>query len=289
MQLARTPEAFRAAAEELRATGRLGFVPTMGALHEGHRALMRAARERAAHVAVSIFVNPTQFGPTEDLSRYPRPLEADLAACEAEGVSLVFLPEVEHLYPAGEQTRVSVARLTEGLCGASRPTHFQGVATVVTKLLALTGPCVAVFGRKDYQQWQVVRRLTADLCLPVEVVGAPTVRQPDGLALSSRNQYLSAEERQRALAIPRALTEAARAFAAGERHAAALEALARTALEQAALRVDYVSVAHPETLARVEGRTEARALLALAAFAGTTRLIDNLVLGEEPAPLPRAP
>jgi pantoate--beta-alanine ligase len=262
------------------------MVPTMGALHEGHQALMREASRHAAATAVTIFVNPTQFGPQEDLARYPRDLDGDVAKCAAEGVSLVFAPDVAEMYPEGERTRVSVSGLTESLCGASRPGHFDGVATVVTKLFAAAGPLVAVFGRKDYQQLQIIRRLTRDLLLPVEIIGYPTVREPDGLALSSRNAFLSPEDRQRALAIPRALAGAVGRFAAGERRVGELRALVVDALESAGLRADYATLADADTLTPIAdaARSGERALLAVAAFAGATRLIDNVVLGEDPAP-----
>jgi pantoate--beta-alanine ligase len=188
------------------------------------------------------------------------------------------------MYPDGERTRVRVTGVTEHLCGASRPGHFDGVATVVTKLFAAAGPCVAVFGRKDYQQLQVIKRMTLDLLLPVEVVGFPTVREPDGLALSSRNAFLSAEERARALAIPHSIRDAVRSFSAGERGAEALKAPVVQALTGAGLRVDYVGVADPDDLTPATGAVGPRALLAIAAFAGATRLIDNVVLGEEPGP-----
>jgi len=274
----------RAIGERAREGGTLGFVPTMGALHEGHRVLMREAKRRASFTLVSIFVNPTQFGPKEDLSRYPRDLEGDVAKCAAEDVAIVFAPSVAEMYPDGERTRVHVSGLTEHLCGASRPGHFDGVATVVTKLFAASGPCVAVFGRKDYQQLQVIKRFTRDLLLPVEILGVPTVREADGLALSSRNAYLSPEDRRRALSIPRALAAAARAFAAGERSTVALKAPAVQALTDAGLRIDYVALADPDDLVPLDDRTKERALLAIAAFAGTTRLIDNVVLGEETGP-----
>jgi pantoate--beta-alanine ligase len=283
----RTVRELRDATDAVRGMGgRLGVVPTMGALHEGHRTLMREASRRASAVCVTIFVNPTQFGPKEDLAKYPRTFEADVAACAGEGVALVFAPEVSEMYPPGEATRVRVSGLTEHLCGASRPGHFEGVATVVTKLFAAVGPSVAVFGRKDYQQLQVIRRMTTDLLLPVEIVGHPTVRENDGLALSSRNVYLSTEDRARALAIPRSLAAAVAAFERGERRAGALGGPVRAAIEAAGLRVDYVSVADPDHLApHADGDTVgARALVALAAFAGTTRLIDNVVLGEDAAP-----
>jgi len=273
-----------AIAERARFGETLGFVPTMGALHEGHRVLMREAARRASFTLVSIFVNPTQFGPKEDLSRYPRDLPGDVEKCAAEGVDIVFAPTALEMYPEGERTRVHVGGLTEHLCGASRPGHFDGVATVVAKLFSASGPCVAVFGRKDYQQLQVIRRFTRDLLIPVEILGVPTVREADGLALSSRNAFLSAEERQRALSIPRGLGSAVRAFAAGERGAAALKAPAVEALQAAGLRIDYVELAGPEDLVPVKETAGDRALLAIAAFAGATRLIDNVVLGEETGP-----
>jgi len=288
LRIVHTVSEFRAAADAVRASGsRLGLVPTMGALHEGHRTLMREAGRLAGAVAVTIFVNPTQFGPKEDLSRYPRDLEGDVEKCRAEGVKLVFAPAVSEMYPEGERTRVRVSGLTEHLCGASRPGHFDGVTTIVTKLFAVAGPCVAVFGQKDYQQLQVIRRMTRDLLLPVEIVGHPTVREADGLALSSRNVYLSAEERTRALSIPRALARAVRAFDAGERRVSALREPVLRGLADAGLRVDYVSIANPDELVPFEDGALAgeRAVLAIAAVCGTTRLIDNVVLGEGPGPV----
>jgi pantoate--beta-alanine ligase len=277
----------------------------MGALHAGHVSLVAEARRRAGgFVAVTVFVNPTQFGPGEDLARYPRTLDRDMAACAEAGAAGVFAPEAGAMYPPGDETRVRVGATAAPLCGAHRPGHFEGVATIVTKLFALAGPCVAVFGRKDYQQIQVIRRLASDLFLPVEVVGAPTVREPDGLAMSSRNAYLSPDARGAAAAIPRALADACRAFAAGERRAGALAGIARARVEAMAgalddparpataeprpVSIDYVEVADPETL-RVLGPGEeagARALLALAVRVAGTRLIDNVVLGEEGPPVP---
>jgi len=283
----RTIAEFRAACDAQRAGGaRLGFVPTMGALHAGHLHLVRVARRHAERVAVSIFVNPTQFGPNEDFARYPRNLERDVELLASAGADLVLAPSPEEMYPQGEKTRVRVSGLTEHLCGPFRPGHFEGVATVVTKLFAITGSCTAVFGRKDYQQLKVIERLARDLLLPVKVVGEPTVRDVDGLALSSRNAYLSAEERQRALAIPRALAAAAASFAAGERGAGALIEPLRARLREAGLRLDYAEIADPDELFPLEPGTQVgpRALIALAAFCGTTRLIDNLVLGEDAAP-----
>jgi pantoate--beta-alanine ligase len=260
----------------------------MGALHEGHLSLVKEARRRASVVAVTIFVNPTQFGPTEDLDRYPRDLDRDLEHCRAAGASLVFAPSVEQMYPSQERTRVRVATLTEHLCGKSRPGHFEGVATIVAKLFAVAGSCVAVFGRKDYQQLKVIERMTCDLMLPVEVVSSKTIREADGLALSSRNAYLSAEERSRALAIPRGLSEAVMAFVAGERSAGRLRAAAHDALVSAGLRVDYVTIADADEVTPIDDGMSIgdRALLALAAFAGRTRLIDNVVFSEDGAPIP---
>ncbi len=289
MQLLREPLDFRLACDDARALGlSVGLVPTMGALHEGHAALIREARKHADFVAVSVFVNPTQFGPNEDLARYPRTLEKDAEMCAAAGASLVFAPTEGVMYPPGDETRVRVGATAADLCGAFRPNHFEGVATVVAKLFALTGACAAVFGRKDYQQLQVIKRFTTDLFLPVTIVGLRTVREPDGLAMSSRNAYLSPEQRRAALAIPRGLTAAASAFAAGERRAGALAALARAEVAAIATSIDYVDVADPDSV-RVLGAAELvseRALLALAIRLGGARLIDNMVLGEEPPPLP---
>lgn len=287
----RLPAAFRAACDAARTAGRrVALVPTMGALHDGHLALVAEARRRVGpegFVTVSIFVNPTQFGPTEDLAAYPRDLDGDLARCASAGVDAVFAPEAAAMYPPGDATRVRVGTLTEGLCGAWRPTHFEGVATVVTKLFALTGPCVAVFGRKDYQQWRVVARLACDLWLPVEVVGLPTVREADGLAMSSRNRYLSSAQRARATAVPAALDAAARAWSSGERRPRVLEAAARAVLEAVCDGVEYVEARDAASLASLDdAAAEAAVVLAVAVRVGTTRLIDNLVLGEERSPVP---
>lgn len=281
----KTPEEARAACDAARARGqRVGLVPTMGALHEGHLALVREARRHADFVMCSIFVNPTQFGPNEDFARYPRDLDGDVR--KLEGVSAVFAPEVTAMYPAGEQTRVDVGPLAAHLCGPHRPGHFEGVATVVTKLFAITGPCTAVFGKKDYQQLAILRRVALDLFLPVTVVGHPIVREADGLAMSSRNAYLSAEERQRALALSRGLSAAARAFASGERKAGTLRALAAAEVERVATSVDYVTLADADALVPVadDAQVDARAVIAIACRIGGTRLIDNLVLGEDPPP-----
>jgi pantoate--beta-alanine ligase len=289
MQLLREPLALRRACDDARAQGlTVGFVPTMGALHEGHIALVREAREHADFVVVSVFVNPTQFGPNEDLARYPRTLDKDAAMVEAAGAAAVFAPGAEAMYPPGDETRVRVGATAAGLCGPHRPGHFEGVATVVAKLFALVGACTAVFGRKDYQQLQVIKRFTTDLFLPVTILGLRTVREPDGLAMSSRNAYLTPAQRDAALAIPRGLTAAARAFAAGERRAAALTALARAEVAQVATAIDYVDLADPDSVRVLDAAetTGERALLAVAIRLGGARLIDNVVLGEEPPPLP---
>jgi pantoate--beta-alanine ligase len=261
-------------------------VPTLGALHHAHQGLMRAAREVADHVAVSIFVNPTQFGPGEDFQRYPRDLPADLAACEAAGVALVFAPELSEIYPPGESTRVRVSGLTDNWCGKSRPGHFEGVATVVTKLFAATGPCAAVFGRKDYQQLQVVKRLVRDLLLPVQVVEHATLRDGDGLAASSRNRYLSPDERARALALPRALGFMARAFQGGERDARRLQESLTRQLAGAELALEYAALVDSQNLVPLTDGDLApgQAAVLLAARVGSTRLIDNTVLGVDVPP-----
>ncbi|HEX3772231.1 MAG TPA: pantoate--beta-alanine ligase [Polyangiaceae bacterium] len=277
---------FRDLCEAARRRGdRVGFVPTMGALHAGHLGLVAEARKRAGFVVVSIFVNPTQFGPNEDLAKYPRDLAADLARLAPLGVNAVFAPQPSEMYLAGEDTRVHVGKVAEPLCGRTRPGHFTGVATVVAKLFNLAGPSVAVFGRKDYQQLLVIRRMARDLFAPVEIVGLPTVREPDGLAMSSRNAYLSKDDRLKALALARGLSAASRAFGDGERVARVLEAVARTPVEEVASSIDYVDCRDPEDLGAIDGRTGARALLAIACRIGGTRLIDNVVLGEDPPPL----
>ena len=286
-----TVREFRAAANAVRAAGkRFGLVPTMGALHAGHLSLVREARAHAAEVGVTIFVNPTQFGPNEDFARYPRTLERDVELCREAGVSHVFAPEASEMYPAGERTRVQVSGLTAALCGPHRPGHFDGVTTIVSKLFAVTGECVAVFGRKDYQQLKVIERMTRDLLLPVEVIGFKTLRDPDGLALSSRNAYLTPEERALALAIPRALSVATHAFAAGERRVGVLRGAARATLEVAGIRLDYATIADADELVPFADSAElgARALFAIAGFMGHTRLIDNVVFGEDPPPIASA-
>jgi pantoate--beta-alanine ligase len=280
------PGDIRRACDSARARGeRVGIVPTMGALHEGHLALVREAKRRAGFVVVTIFVNPTQFGPSEDLSRYPRDLAGDLAKAASMGASTVFAPEASAMYLDGDETRVRVGALAVPLCGQYRPGHFEGVATILAKLFILGGNSVAVFGRKDYQQLAIVRRMVADLFLPIEIVGHPIVRESDGLAMSSRNAYLSPEERKKALGLSRGLEAAAKLFTDGEREAGVLRGAARAVLERVATSIDYVEVAHPDRLAPYgHGPVGSRALLAMAARIGTIRLIDNMVLGEDPPP-----
>ncbi len=258
----------------------IGLVPTMGALHEGHRSLIRAAREVSDRVVVSLFVNPTQFGPGEDFERYPRPLEADLQACREEGVDLVWTPSVEDIYPSEEATRVTVHRLTDGLCGPHRPGHFEGVATVVAKLFNVVLPDVAVFGQKDAQQAAVIRRMVRDLLLPIEIRVCPIVREPDGLALSSRNVYLSPAQREQARSLSAALFAAREAVAAGQRDADSLRVMIRDRIAGAGpCTIDYVDVVDAE---RLEPLTtlRGRCLIAVAVRIGGTRLIDNVLVDE---------
>jgi pantoate--beta-alanine ligase len=258
-----------------RGAGTIALVPTMGALHEGHRSLIRAARTRADQVVVSIFVNPLQFGANEDLSRYPRTFDADLEVCGEEGVAVVFAPSVQDMYHPDRQVSVRSGEMGRIVEGASRPGHFDGMLTVVLKLFHLVRPDVAVFGQKDAQQLAMIRRMVIDLDVPVEIVGAPTVREPDGLALSSRNRYLSADERQVALALSRAL----RAGAA-ERAPSKIRAAAREVLDAAApeLELDYLALVDPATFRDVPESHTGEAVLAVAARIGATRLIDNEVV-----------
>ena len=269
----------RAACGEARGSGkRLGLVPTMGALHEGHLSLVRAAKSQCDAVAVSIFVNPTQFGPTEDLSKYPRQFERDRQLLEKEGVEILFAPLVEEIYPHGEVTWVLVESLSEKLDGRSRPGHFRGVTTIVAKLFHIVEPATAFFGQKDAAQLAVIRRMVGDLNFPVEIVAAPIVREADGLAMSSRNAYLSREDRGRALVLQRALQETQQQFNAGERSAAKLISAGREVFaSEPQVTLDYFEVVDPDTLDPVE-RISGRTLVAVAALVGATRLIDNVVL-----------
>lgn len=280
----RKPAEFRRACEDARAAQRrVGLVPTMGALHEGHFSLIDEAKSRADFIAVTIFVNPLQFAPGEDLERYPRTFESDLAGCRERGVDLVFAPDPNAMYPPGFQSEVSVEELGKPLEGGFRGSHFDGVTTVVTKLFNLTGPCTALFGRKDYQQWKILSRMTLDLDMPVELVGCPIVRESDGLALSSRNRYLSPSERERALGIVSGLRQACDAWAQGQHDPGALQSLAEKSVRPAVDRLDYVAAVDPETL-EPSPPSPSRLLIAVAAHLGSTRLIDNVVLGEDPRP-----
>ncbi len=263
--------------------GDVGFVPTMGYLHDGHLALVRAARKQNDHVVVSIFVNPVQFGPNEDFERYPRDEQRDLALLRDERVDAVFLPSVDEMYPKGASTFVDVEGVTGMLEGARRPGHFRGVATVVAKLFTIVQPRRAYFGRKDAQQLVVVRKLVRDLRFDIEIVPVPIVHEPDGLAMSSRNAYLSPAEREAALVLSRALRQAEALFAAGERDAERVRAAMRELIAQEPLaQVDYVSVADPDSLRELE-RIEGSALASLAVRIGATRLIDNVTLGDDPS------
>jgi pantoate--beta-alanine ligase len=272
-----TPSEMRARAEAWRAAGkRIAFVPTMGYLHAGHVSLLDEGRRRGDILVLSIFVNPTQFGPKEDLSRYPRDLAGDLEKARIAGVDVAYVPDAAAMYPSGYQTYVQVEELQQGLDGASRPGHFRGVATVVLKLFAAVRPHVALFGRKDYQQLRVLQQMTRDLDLSVEIVGMPIVREPDGLAMSSRNAYLSPDERLRALALSSALGSARDAFDQGERDAARLVDTARTTLHLTpGVRLDYLELRDADSLEPLDGRVRRAAIMAVAAFVGTTRLIDN--------------
>ena len=259
---------------------RVGFVPTMGALHEGHMSLMAQARSVADVVAASIFVNPLQFGPNEDLSRYPRPIEADIAKLEAAGVDALFLPTVEDMYPTGASTLVEETMVSGPLCGAMRPGHFKGVTTVVLKLFNLVQPHVAVFGQKDAQQCAVIERMVRDLDVPVEIVRGAIVREADGLALSSRNVYLSPEDRAAAPLIHKSLQAVAAAYAAGEHDAEKLRGTGLSVLAQSdRIRPQYWDLRDPESLGAITTVGAHGALCAVAAHLGTTRLIDNLVIG----------
>jgi pantoate--beta-alanine ligase len=270
--------AVRRQCDEVRRAGKtVALVPTMGFFHEGHLTLMRAARATHDLVAVSLFVNPTQFGPTEDLDAYPRDPEGDAKAAAGEGVDILFAPSVAEMYPRPGLTAVTVSEVAKGLCGISRPHHFGGVATVVTKLFSIVGPCTAYFGKKDFQQLVVVRRLVEDLNLPIEVVGVSTVREPDGLAMSSRNAYLASDERQAATVLFRALTAAVEAMWGGERDAPRVRAAAAELIAaEPKANLEYVEVVRADDLAPVDQLEDGvEHVIALAVRIGKTRLIDN--------------
>jgi pantoate--beta-alanine ligase len=274
-----TPAAMSAWSDAVRARGqRIAFVPTMGALHAGHVSLLAAARARGDVVALSIFVNPTQFGPKEDLARYPRDLPGDLEKAGSVDTAVAFVPDAKDMYPSGYQTFVEVRDVSQGLCGGARPGHFTGVASVVCKLLNIVRPHVALFGEKDFQQLAVIRRMVADLNMPVEVVGQATVREADGLAMSSRNAYLSAPDRARAPAIYRGLCAARDRFAGGEVGVTALLAAARGIVEKGVDRIDYLDIRDADSLRPID-EIRGPAVILAATYVGTTRLIDNLRLG----------
>ncbi len=271
----------REASRTLRRAGqRLGFVPTMGALHQGHRSLVLAAKASCDAVVASIFVNPTQFGPKEDLARYPQSFERDCEMLEREGVELLFAPSVEEMYPAGAVTWVTVEGLSEKLDGRSRPGHFRGVTTVVAKLFHIVDPDAAFFGQKDAAQLAIIRRLVRDLNFPIEIVGCPIVREADGLALSSRNAYLNPDQRKQALALHHALMHVEKMASAGESSAERLAIAGKQEFVGATgVELDYFEIVNPQTLDSVENVSQG-ALVAVAAYVGTTRLIDNLLLNK---------
>ena len=278
MRIVRTVSELRVALKALRENGKsIGFVPTMGFLHEGHAALIRQSTARCDATVVSVFLNPTQFGPSEDLALYPRDLERDQNLCLRLGVKILFLPEPQEVYPTGFATSISVGSMGELLCGLFRPGHFRGVATVVAKLFSMVQPDLAFFGQKDLQQTAIIQRMVKDLNLPVDILVVPTVREPDGLALSSRNTYLAPEQRQRALGISRGLFAAERAFKAGEHDVEALVALVRAELGQAD-QLQYCEVVDPLTLDSLSGAINHPAAIIVAVVIGSTRLIDNLLL-----------
>ena len=263
-----------------RADKRLGFVPTMGALHEGHLSLVRAARASSDAVVASIFVNPTQFGPNEDLAKYPRSFERDRELLQREGVKVLFAPSVEEMYPAGSVTWVTVEGLSDKLDGRSRPGHFRGVTTVVAKLFHVVEPGAAFFGQKDAAQVAIIRRMVRDLHLPVEIVTCPIAREPDGLAMSSRNAYLDPEQRKRALVLHRSLMRVQRLADSGEREVGKLLAAGHDEFaKDGSVRLDYFEIVDPDKLDPVEDISGA-ALAAVAAYVGSTRLIDNILLGK---------
>jgi pantoate--beta-alanine ligase len=269
----------RAAVRSARHAGkRIGLVPTMGALHEGHLSLTRIAKTRADFVVVSLFVNPLQFGPKEDLAKYPRTFERDSEMLRGEGVDLLFAPTVAEMYPSSAATYVNVEGMSDRLDGQSRPGHFRGVTTVVSKLFHIVEPDIAVFGQKDAAQVAIIRRMVRDLNVPVEIVVAPIIREPDGLAMSSRNAYLDPLQRQQAVVLGRALHQIQQTFEQGESSAARLiDAGMAVFREEPAVRVDYLSVVDPDSLEAI-AEIESSALVAVAAYVGTTRLIDNIVL-----------
>lgn len=282
MRVIRSVAELRIAVKAMREQGlRIGFVPTMGFLHEGHASLIRQSTNRCDATIVSIFLNPTQFGPNDDLAKYPQDLEADQNLCLKLGVRLLFLPETQEMYPSNFQTFIEPGRIAEPLCGKYRSGHFRGVATVVAKLFNMVQPDLAFFGQKDLQQTAVIKRMVKDLNLPVDIAVVPTLREPDGLALSSRNIHLSSDERNRALNISLALLSAESAFRAGERDGARLLALAQECLRGVDV-LQYCELVDTQNLDPIVGLVDRSAALCVAAFVGNTRLIDNIVLNPNP-------
>jgi pantoate--beta-alanine ligase len=280
MEIIETVAAMQARSDELRLEGRtIALVPTMGFLHEGHLELMRVGTKHADTLMISIFVNPTQFGPSEDYEQYPRDTEGDLEKAREVGVDIVFFPSAEEMYTPNHQTTVSVERVTKHLCGLTRPGHFNGVTTVVAKLFNATKPHLAIFGQKDYQQLTVISRMVKDLNMDVQIVGVPTVREPDGLAMSSRNKYLNPEERESALCLRKSLDLAEELFRQGERNALTIKkAMEELILSHPFTEIDYINLCHPVSLEDLED-LEDENLVALAVKVGKTRLIDNALLG----------
>lgn len=281
MNVIKTVKKMQSFSESLRLAGkRIAFVPTMGYFHEGHLSLMREAGKMADCVVVSIYVNPTQFGPKEDFSKYPRDLERDLKMAERVGVDIVFFPSDKMMYPAGYQTYVEVQKVTNHLCGLSRPGHFRGVTTVCTKLFNIVKPHVAIFGKKDFQQYITIKRMVADLNLDLKIVGYPTVREPDGLAMSSRNKYLNSKERKSAVVLFQSLRLAEKMFSRGERDSSVIIQAVETLIQKTpSAQIDYVKICDTASLADVR-RIQKEAVIALAVRIGATRLIDNHVFGE---------
>ncbi len=279
MEIIETVSEMQMMSDAFRAAGQtIAFVPTMGFLHEGHLELMRVAKQNSDKLIVSIFVNPTQFGPNEDYEQYPKDTEGDLEKARGVGVDVAFMPTAKEMYPEGAQTKIRVERVTDHLCGLSRPGHFDGVTTVVAKLFNATKPHIAVFGQKDYQQLQVVSRMVIDLNMDIQIVGVPTVREPDGLAMSSRNSYLSPEERKSALSLKKSLELADKMFQEGERDAKVIKKAIESLIQGYPFtNIDYVSICNPDTLEEI-GTLEEESLLALAVRVGATRLIDNCVI-----------
>jgi pantoate--beta-alanine ligase len=282
MEIIDTVDAMQKRCEALRLSGKtIALVPTMGFFHEGHLELMRVGRRLSDTLAISIFVNPTQFGPSEDFEAYPRDMDADLAKARDVGVDLVFAPSVEEMYPDGYQTKIAVERVTKHLCGLSRPGHFDGVTTVVAKLFNIAKPHLAIFGKKDYQQLTAVSRMVKDLNMDIQIIGVPTVREPDGLAMRSRNSYLNPEERKSALCLKKSLDLANDMFRQGERKTRKIKtAIEKLILSHPFTQIDYINICHPVTLEDVDA-IEGETLLALAVKVGKARLIDNRLIGDQ--------